>query len=875
MGATAKIVFSSVLTILIISLFLIFCMQKSAQLALDKQDIQKTVDEKEQLIGKLQLALKETSLSAENAKKKNDLIPELSNTISAIEKEKATCRQQVNDLQEQLNKQLDDASKRMTEFTNLQKQFEEHLALLAAAEKEKLSLEATINKITKNFNSSQISLEQKKAQLQKLGAALEEKNQLITLYKEQLDASAETLKHSRNANATKSMNLSLVLDELALKTKLVTDLQERLEQLSETTGQPGAKSASNRPTASALAEIDALIEKMNQPSTPPDDAKLPGAIAKIQELELSNATLNSKINEQNEQIKDLLNELQASENTITEGQEKLQLLETDTLFLNDELDKMRQMEQEAGHTLTQLQMLLTDKEQKIEKITQQNQDIIASLTEKVGSLEGELSEAREQNSLLLDNSSQSEATLSELQTANDSLSKELETAKSALEETRLALSRTQEKFEILNSQQADLATKLTDTDKQYAQQIESLQNLLEQQTAATETAEQNVTALNREIEQISSTIAEKDETIQKLTSKIATDDGAEKEQKIAQLTADLAAAKTLADSLVEKHAALIAEKDTTIQDITNQLGSNKEQLTALQTALEEAKAQQDDETNATLALQQEIARLTEEAVTAKTAADEQTASLDSAREQLAALEEQKKELEESLKANQENLTKCLGEVTTLQTRLGALTTERDQLLLMTTDSDNDTISDAEDICPDTVKGAKVNAQGCEEDSDGDGLVDRLDLCPGSPSGAAIDNAGCTAEQTTVVLEGISFQFGTAELTEDARPALDIAAGILQNNPDLQMEIAGHTDSIGEEESNLQLSTQRAQSVLNYLVSKGVSPEALQAKGYGAAEPVADNATDSGRAQNRRVELRRTKKAPAQETAEPVSTEAVH
>ncbi len=867
MGSTAKIVYSSILTILIISLFLIFYMQKSAQLALDKQDIQQTVEKKEQLISEIQQTLKETTLSAENARKKNDLIPELSNTITAIEKEKALYQQQVKDLHEQLNKQLDDASKRMVEFTTLQKQFDEQQKQLASAEKEKVALEAEIHEITRHLKTSQNSLEHKDARLKMLAAALKEKDEAIALYKEQLEASTETIRHSRSANNTKAMNLSLVLDELARKTQQVVDLQEQLEQLSGTTGQPGASATTQRPTDAALAEISALIEKMNQQPTPAEDGRLAAAITKIQELELSNTTLQSQINEQSAHLQDLLNDLQVSENSNAENQEKLLLLQTDNQFLSDELNKLHHMKEEAGQTLTELQILLTDKDQEIENIIIQNQEVTAQLTENLSSLEQQLKEASEQNALLTENSTHSETTLAELQAVNDSLSKELEPAKSALGEVQLALSQAREEIETLSTQQ-------TDTDKQHAQQVESLQSLLDQQTAATETAVKHSTDLQKEIDQISSTLAEKDATIQQLTSQITANDGAEKEQKIAQLVADLTAAKALSDSQIKEHTALVSQKDATIQNLTDQLSTNNEQLASLQTALDEAKAQQSNETDTSTVQQQEIERLTEEAATAKAAADEQTALIESIKEQVTALKDANKELEDSLNANQENLTKSLAEVTTLQTSLSALTAERDKLKLMTTDSDNDGISDAEDACPDTIKGAKVDEQGCEKDSDGDGLVDRLDLCPGSNSGAAIDNAGCTEEQTTVVLEGISFQFGTAELTEDAHHALDTAAAILQNNSDLQMEIAGHTDSIGEEESNLQLSTLRAQSVLNYLVSKGVSADSLQAKGYGAAEPIADNTTDTGRSKNRRVELRKIQTATPQETEKAVSPETV-
>jgi len=78
--------------------------------------------------------------------------------------------------------------------------------------------------------------------------------------------------------------------------------------------------------------------------------------------------------------------------------------------------------------------------------------------------------------------------------------------------------------------------------------------------------------------------------------------------------------------------------------------------------------------------------------------------------------------------------------------------------------------------------------------------------------------------------------------------------ILKDNPDVSIHIEGHTDSIGTEEYNLQLSRKRAESVRNYLVSKGISPERITIFGFGASMPIATNQTEEGRALNRRVEV---------------------
>jgi len=108
----------------------------------------------------------------------------------------------------------------------------------------------------------------------------------------------------------------------------------------------------------------------------------------------------------------------------------------------------------------------------------------------------------------------------------------------------------------------------------------------------------------------------------------------------------------------------------------------------------------------------------------------------------------------------------------------------------------------------------------------------------------------------VVLKGINFAFNSAELTPESKKILDENRDVarLKGEPDIRVEIAGHTDSIGSDAYNQQLSERRAKAVVDYLVSKGVDPKRLKAVGYGKKQPVATNATEAGRAQNRRVEL---------------------
>lgn len=113
----------------------------------------------------------------------------------------------------------------------------------------------------------------------------------------------------------------------------------------------------------------------------------------------------------------------------------------------------------------------------------------------------------------------------------------------------------------------------------------------------------------------------------------------------------------------------------------------------------------------------------------------------------------------------------------------------------------------------------------------------------------------TLYKKIIPLRNVYFEFDRAELKPESYPALDSLTAYLKANPTMVVEIAGHTDSIGSAEYNLRLSQQRAQAVVGYLVSRGIDPHRLIARGYGESQPVADNGTEEGRALNRRVEMR--------------------
>ena len=169
------------------------------------------------------------------------------------------------------------------------------------------------------------------------------------------------------------------------------------------------------------------------------------------------------------------------------------------------------------------------------------------------------------------------------------------------------------------------------------------------------------------------------------------------------------------------------------------------------------------------------------------------------------------------------------------------------------DSDADGVNDSQDECPGTAAGVVVGDNGCPLDDDMDGVLNAADNCPGTPAGIAVDNTGCVIQQS-LVLKGVNFEFNSNTLTPHARRVLDNVAKAWGSQPSLAAEVAGHTDWLGPADFNLQLSQQRANAVKAYLASRGVSASQLSARGYGESKPVADNETESGRAENRRVEL---------------------
>lgn len=168
------------------------------------------------------------------------------------------------------------------------------------------------------------------------------------------------------------------------------------------------------------------------------------------------------------------------------------------------------------------------------------------------------------------------------------------------------------------------------------------------------------------------------------------------------------------------------------------------------------------------------------------------------------------------------------------------------------DADGDGVNDAMDHCPATPANTRVNAMGCALDSDNDGVADSADRCPNTPAGAPVNRKGCVKK---IVVSDLNFASNSAELNAESRKILKKVASRIMANPTIEyVTVNGYTDDRGDAAYNKDLSERRAKSVADYLVSQGLSSDKVSSNGMGEANPIASNATAAGRADNRRVEI---------------------
>lgn len=175
------------------------------------------------------------------------------------------------------------------------------------------------------------------------------------------------------------------------------------------------------------------------------------------------------------------------------------------------------------------------------------------------------------------------------------------------------------------------------------------------------------------------------------------------------------------------------------------------------------------------------------------------------------------------------------------------------------DTDGDGLTDSEDNCP-KVRGT-IALHGCPPpfiDSDKDGVGDYDDLCPHVPG--LKSNRGCpeAKKEEKIALqnafENLLFETNSDVIVSSSFHSLDGLAKVLVNNPSYKLHLEGHTDNVGDDQFNMDLSQRRAVAVKNYLAGKGAQSTHLFTDGFGETKPVSGNDSEEGRHKNRRVEM---------------------
>ncbi|MBK7107209.1 MAG: OmpA family protein [Ignavibacteriae bacterium] len=185
------------------------------------------------------------------------------------------------------------------------------------------------------------------------------------------------------------------------------------------------------------------------------------------------------------------------------------------------------------------------------------------------------------------------------------------------------------------------------------------------------------------------------------------------------------------------------------------------------------------------------------------------------------------------------------------------------------DTDKDALKDGDEI-------HKYKTDPTKQDTDGDGIFDGDEIFKYNTNPSKADTDSGTVNDKVeidrktnplnpeddvvldiaapVILEGVTFETGSVELTPESEKMLLRVLNTLNIYPDIKVEIRGYTDNVGNTSKNLKLSQQRANSVRYWLINKGVNQERVVAKGFGKDNPIADNSTPEGKRLNRRIEF---------------------
>ncbi len=485
------------------------------------------------------------------------------------------------------------------------------------------------------------------------------------------------------------------------------------------------------------------------------------------------------------------------ETVLTQQKQAVMELNQEKEHLRQQLDDSEKQQQQSVQTIQNLQQQLTEAQKEKQNALDTMQALTTekqTLSEQIIVLKQQIDENKAQIQTLSDDNTQKEAAIVQWQTKVDEVTSKM---LSAEEEKKGAI-------KALEEYQTETAMQLKAKDKAF----EDLQNQL--------------TEVKQQLEQSHQIISDNEEKTALLSQKLST-------------TTQLLEQKVLE---IKKFNPQINELMLQKKKLTSDFDVLQKKLLSTETKVQQYLVQEKtiEELNA------KIGQLNADLSQEKTAIEQQ-------------LQQNKAQCLKQQQELQEKLNQCETTLAPLSAQLSKTKNEYQSLLSATVDTDNDGIMDTRDECPTTPEGHPINAQGCEPDDDKDGVVNFNDLCPQSKENAEVDATGCDNNEI-ISLAGVNFVSNSDELLTESTDILSHVAQTLKQHPQLNLEVAGHTDSAGDANYNLNLSQRRAEQVMRYLISQGIDAERLTAKGYGETLPIIDNATAAHRAMNRRVELRR-------------------
>ena len=834
--------------------------QAAEILQLDSVALQETVNKQNNHIQIIESQLTEQRNSIQQLAEKNKSIVEQNQQLSReLRQRDEVIKQLSDDLQAKvlktgklidennsLNKKLGETIKKNNELTrkldeiaNTLKRKEHH---------QEISVNEQITILIQRMEQQAAELAGAEKIIGELQAALAETQPRLILHEKTEKEKADQVKQLQkevqklfNENSTlrgllaKAESAANLLDDSLIKAELKAEAMFRYGQEQEAVALQVTKKNNELKQKLIEAEENLLILKGEQVKT---DNELKNKTESLAAAKAQLDEMNSMLTAKADELGSLKNELQAQreEENIrhSELETKIVLMTESIKTLNNEIATLKTQIKDKSTALTNLELTLAEirttlaitEEEKATQTTRLEETLTAlqemealktALNEKTEALTAAQTEMNNlRNELKVKTT-----TISELQSKISSL---------ALIETQLT--ELQASVTLLKEEKTTLTNRLEEA-LTTRQEMEALKVELDKKIKALTVAEAELVEMNN----LRNELKNKADNLNELQNRVAA--LAHLESKVIDLQGSIASLgeekSALADSLEQSKAALHAA-ETEKSTLRTDLSEMKAQIQPLREQLVQAER-----------LAEESARKTDElALISKKLAEKE--------EEISRLQNQLYELTKKtgeIEIHHQQLDKT--EINIIELNEKIKIQEQKQAAAAIKDSDKDGVPDGQDKCPDTLAETAVNNAGCEVDSDGDGVVDSLDLCPGSTPGSNVDELGCEAS-AKIVLTDITFATGTANLTRDAKESLNDVVRTLALHREFKLEVAGYTDSLGNINRNRSLSLQRATAVMNYLIDQGINANRLTAKGYGPANPIADNNTPEGRALNRRVEL---------------------